>query len=208
MTRLYLIGYRCTGKTSVGRELARRLGWAFADTDAILVEDLGMSITEMIAAQGWAGFRAAEREVLARISREPTDPRPERPPRFPKLWKPRRSLARINHAPGEADPRPGVVVATGGGVVLDPENVRRMRETGRTVWLRAAPETIRQRMAGDAATEGQRPPLTGGAADDEIERVLTDRTPQYAGAADLIVDTDNVDLDGIVRRLVGWKGGD
>ncbi len=178
MTRLYLIGYRCTGKTSVGRELARRLGWAFADTDAILVEDLGMSITQMVEALGWAGFREAEREVLERISREPTDP------------------------------RPGMVVATGGGVVLDPENVRRMRETGRTVWLRATPETIRQRMAGDTATKGQRPPLTCGAADDEIERVLADRTPQYAEAADLTVDTDNADPDAIVRRLVGWIEGD
>ena len=206
MTRLYLIGYRCTGKTSVGRELSRRLGWAFADTDAILVEDLGMSITQMVEALGWAGFREAEREVLARISREPTDPRLERPPRFPKLWKPRRSLERINREP--TAPRLGMVVATGGGVVLDPENVRRMRETGRAVWLRATPETIRQRMAGDAATEGQRPPLTGGAADDEIERVLADRTPQYAEAADLTVDTDNADPDGIVRRLIGWIEGD
>ncbi len=180
MMRLYLIGYRCTGKTTVGRELARRLGWDFADTDAVLVENFGMSIAEWVEARGWARFRAAEREVLARISR----------------------------APGVAAPRPGIVVATGGGVILDPENLRRMRETGRTVWLRATPETIRQRMAGDAVTEAQRPPLTGGAADDEIDRVLAERTPRYAEAADLTVDTDNADPDGIVRRLVGWKGGD
>ena len=38
---LYLIGYRCTGKTTVGRSLAERLGWPLVDTDRVIVDTTG-----------------------------------------------------------------------------------------------------------------------------------------------------------------------
>lgn len=65
---LYLIGYRCTGKTSVGKCLARRLGRTFVDTDAMVAEAAGIPIAEIVARQGWAAFRDQEAAVLADVS--------------------------------------------------------------------------------------------------------------------------------------------
>lgn len=64
---IILIGYRATGKTSVGQRLAKRLGLRFIDMDHELEKRLGQSIAEMVAAQGWPPFRALEREVLAEL---------------------------------------------------------------------------------------------------------------------------------------------
>lgn len=66
---LYLIGYRCSGKTTLGRALARRLGWSFVDMDDVIVAESGTSIADMVAAHGWDYFRAEELALLNRISR-------------------------------------------------------------------------------------------------------------------------------------------
>jgi shikimate kinase len=62
---LFLIGYRCTGKTSVGEVLARQLGWRFLDTDRMVVESASISIVRMVADHGWPFFREQERQALA-----------------------------------------------------------------------------------------------------------------------------------------------
>jgi shikimate kinase len=65
---LYLIGYRCTGKTTVGMALARRLGRAFVDTDRMVVEDAGIDIAQMVASRGWPFFREQERHALETVA--------------------------------------------------------------------------------------------------------------------------------------------
>ncbi len=62
---LTLIGYRCTGKTTVGRVLADRLGWPLVDTDTLVQERAGMSIRRIVAAGGWPEFRRLEKETIA-----------------------------------------------------------------------------------------------------------------------------------------------
>jgi len=62
---LLLIGFMGTGKSSVGRLLAKRLGYRFADTDALVVKAAGMPITEIFARDGEARFREYESEALA-----------------------------------------------------------------------------------------------------------------------------------------------
>ncbi|GAB6094522.1 shikimate kinase [Desulfatiferula olefinivorans] len=68
MSNLYLTGYRCTGKTSVGRNLADMLGWSFVDADRLLVDEAGMSVAEIVARFGWEDFRDRESAVLKRLS--------------------------------------------------------------------------------------------------------------------------------------------
>jgi len=58
------MGYRGAGKSTVGQMLAKRLNWRFADTDALVVEKAGISISEIFAAEGEAGFRQRERAAL------------------------------------------------------------------------------------------------------------------------------------------------
>ena len=68
MDNIFLIGYRCTGKTSAGKKLAAKLGLTFVDSDRVIVAEIGSSITEFVAANGWGAFRETERNVIARLS--------------------------------------------------------------------------------------------------------------------------------------------
>jgi shikimate kinase len=80
------------------------------------------------------------------------------------------------------------VIATGGGVVLRPDNRARLRDAGLCVWLTADPPTIAARLATDPATWARRPNLTvGGLA--EIEELLKIREPLYGECADWTVTT-------------------
>lgn len=86
--------------------------------------------------------------------------------------------------------RPRLVLAAGGGAPLRPENRQAMREAGKVVWLKAAPETILARMTGDATTAGRRPNLTNQGGLAEIVELLTRREPIYRETAHLEVDTE------------------
>ena len=65
---IVLIGYRCTGKTSVGMKLAARLGRAFHDTDQLIQERAGRTVREIVDADGWETFRAEERKTVAMLA--------------------------------------------------------------------------------------------------------------------------------------------
>lgn len=164
---IFLIGYRCTGKTSVGKLLAEKLEWAFADSDAEIVKAHGMSISEMVAKHGWDFFREKERAVIAQLSQSDR-----------------------------------YIVATGGGVVLNPENMRDMKANGVIVWLKAMPETIMKRILSDEHTEALRPALTSKGFLGEIEETLAARTPLYESAMDFYVDTDHLSADEIAESIV------
>ncbi len=62
---LVVVGPPGSGKTTVGRALAQRLGVPFTDADALIVEQAGKSIAEMFTDDGEDAFRALEREVVA-----------------------------------------------------------------------------------------------------------------------------------------------
>uniref|UniRef100_UPI004056E16E shikimate kinase n=1 Tax=Candidatus Electronema sp. TaxID=2698783 RepID=UPI004056E16E len=64
---LVLTGFRATGKTAVGRHLARLCGYDFADTDALLAERMGCSVAEAVERHGWPHFREQERQLLAEL---------------------------------------------------------------------------------------------------------------------------------------------
>ncbi len=60
---LILVGYRGSGKSTIGEILARRMGWRFLDLDAVIVERAGRTIAEIFATDGEAGFRRLEKET-------------------------------------------------------------------------------------------------------------------------------------------------
>ena len=169
---LYLVGYRCTGKSSVGRWVADRLKWRFADSDALVESLAGRTIAEIVAREGWQGFRSQERAAMIRLCL-----------------------------------RSETVVATGGGVVLNNENVGDMQRTGWIVWLRAAPETIAERMRADAQTDSQRPSLTGAPVLSEIAALIDQRQPLYQAAAQFAVETDRLSLSDVAQSVVDWFTG-
>jgi len=165
---IVLIGFRSTGKTTVGRELARRLGRSFIDADTYLQEREGRTIAEVFADGGETLFRQLEREVIAELAG-----------------------------------RDGLVLAAGGGAVLDPENVERLRGSGPVVRLTASLESILSRLAADEKTRSERPRLT--TEKDlrrEVERLLDEREPLYRRAADLTIDTEGKSIHEVADEVV------
>lgn len=63
-SQIFLVGYRGSGKTTVGSALAARLGWDFYDTDTLVVATAGCSIASIVEQEGWECFRQREAEVL------------------------------------------------------------------------------------------------------------------------------------------------
>ena len=148
---VFLIGARASGKSILGSLLAEELGLAFMDTDQQLRIACGLSVDELVARDGWSGFRARESEILRECAGART------------------------------------VVATGGGMVLDPRNCEFMRATGTVVFLEAPAQLLSSRLAENPRTR-QRPSLTGLPPAEEIAHVLAEREPIYRAAAHHIVD--------------------
>ncbi|HVO31860.1 MAG TPA: 3-dehydroquinate synthase [bacterium] len=104
------------------------------------------------------------------------------------------------------------VIATGGGAVLSPENVKAMRRSGRVVWLRASPHELSRRLAASAAA---RPLLSEATSPRERElrlgTLLKMREARYRGAADVVLDTGRLSLPQAAERVAALarsKGAD
>lgn len=161
---LVLIGYRGTGKSSVGMVLARRLHRDVVSTDAEVVKRAKLSIPEIVKQFGWDHFRELESAVCRDVAEQDQ-----------------------------------LVIDTGGGVILRPENVKVLRRTGTLVWLTATVETITRRIGGDT----QRPSLTGAKSfTEEIREVLVERTPRYEAAADYVIQTDGASTAEVAERIL------
>ncbi len=98
--------------------------------------------------------------------------------------------------------RKGLVVATGGGAVLNPDNVASLRKKGRWVCLRARPRTIMTRLS----HHKDRPLLNKKNQQQEIKRLLSQRDPYYR-QADLTVDTDRLTPAQAAMKIKNWLAG-
>jgi shikimate kinase len=67
---LFLVGYRCTGKTTVGKVLAVKLGLNFVDADQMVSAETGLDIAAFVDKMGWEAFRKKERQVISRLSQQ------------------------------------------------------------------------------------------------------------------------------------------
>lgn len=160
---LVLVGMMGSGKTSVGRLVARRLGRAFLDSDEQVEARTGRTVREIFEVDGEATFRALEADVLAD------------------------ALAR---------PEPAVIAAAG-GVVLDADNRRRLRDQATVVWLHAEPEVLAARVrSGDHRPLLTHDPLA------VLERMETARAPLYREVADHVVDTGGAPVDELVESVL------
>lgn len=94
------------------------------------------------------------------------------------------------------------VVATGGGLVTNPETWRELKERACTVWLRATPQQHWDRVV---AQGDLRPMANRSRARAELEQLYQARAPLYA-RADLVVDTSELDVEGVCERIVAALG--
>jgi shikimate kinase len=166
-----LTGFMGTGKTTVGRLLADRLGYEFVDTDEIIEEREG-PIPEIFRERGEGEFRRLEREVADAL----------------------------------AD-RDGLIVSTGGRLMVDPVNSARLGATGDVFCLTASVDTILARVTADDAMS-ERPLLAAGDARDRITDLLAERADAYSQFTQ--IDTDSrapeAAVDEILAALQGAVG--
>ncbi|MBI3252949.1 MAG: shikimate kinase [Candidatus Omnitrophica bacterium] len=159
---IVLIGFMGTGKTSVGKILARELDRPLVDVDQAIEEKEKRKIAEIFEKSGEAYFRAVEKEAVR-----------------------------------EAAVRESVVITTGGGAVLDPENLDALRRNGTLIALSAKPETIYERVKNSR----HRPLLKGEDLLAQIQKLLEIRKPHYE-KADLTLDTDGQTSAEVAARIL------
>ena len=147
---IVLIGFMGTGKTSVGKKLAPKLGYRVIDVDLHIESAEKKIISQIFSESGEAYFRELEKKAIREISRQKR-----------------------------------VVITTGGGAVLDEENIKALRENGLIVALLASEETIYERVK----KSKHRPLLEKEDVKLEIEKLYRERAPLYQ-TADLKFETD------------------
>lgn len=156
-----------TGKTTVGRRLAARLGYRFVDTDDIIVARHG-PIPQIFADHGEDVFRRHERTVAAELAA-----------------------------------RDGLVVSTGGRLMLDHANADVLGDTATVVCLVASVDTIVRRVTADGSWS-TRPLLAGDDAVDRITALLDERRAGYGRFTP--IETDGRSPDQVVDAIVEVLG--
>jgi shikimate kinase len=100
--------------------------------------------------------------------------------------------------------RDGVVIACGGGAVLDEDNLEALRRNSRMILLTADPETILERVEADGDT---RPLLSDEEKVEPIARLLRERMPRYLEASDTTVDTSGKTQGEVAREIIEYLEG-
>lgn len=95
-----------------------------------------------------------------------------------------------------------LIIAAGGGAVLEPENVKALKRNAFIVWLKADIQVLLKRMSKDPRTATGRPSLTGKGALEELKDVLAHRENFYEQASEAQVDTSLLDVDGVVNNVL------
>src|SRR4051812_27024447 len=104
---LYLVGFMGTGKTTIGRAVAHRLGFALLDSDHEIEKQQGKTIPQIFATAGEPAFRTMERALI-----------------------------------DGGHPATRAVIACGGGLVVEPGMLDKLKEKGVVICLHASLETI------------------------------------------------------------------
>jgi shikimate kinase len=95
-----------------------------------------------------------------------------------------------------------LIIAPGGGAVLDADNVEALRRNGTIIWLRADRQILLKRINQDQGTDTRRPTLTGKGTSEEIKEVMSLREPIYERASEIQIDTSTLDVEGVVERIL------
>jgi shikimate kinase len=148
---IFLIGPMGSGKTAVGRHLARLFHFTFHDSDADIEAKTGVDIAFIFEKEGEAGFRIRERESIDRLTRLTS-----------------------------------IVLATGGGAVIDPANRKALAERGAVVYLATS---VNQQI--ERTRHGRhRPLLQDTDPEQRLQELMSRRAMLYAEIADLTITTD------------------
>lgn len=158
---IVLIGFMGTGKSVVGKRIARQLNMEFVSTDNVIEEREERPIAKIFEESGEPYFRNVEKEVIKEISA-------------------------LNN----------VVIAAGGGAVLNEKNILNLRKNGILICLNARPEVIYER----TKAHRHRPLLNVDNPVEKIKGLLNSRAPFYK-KADYQIDTSDKSVEEIVKMI-------
>ena len=160
---IVLIGLMGSGKSAIGRTIAKKLERRFIDTDRFLERKIGKTIAEVFNQDGETTFRTLEKEIIKKVSQYI-----------------------------------GIVIATGGGVIKDPENFKHLKQSGWIIALYASPDTLYKRIAGKRIRPlllNQEDPIK------KLEEISNERKIMYA-QADFQIDTENKEINDIADEII------
>lgn len=160
---IFLVGLMGSGKTTVGRLLAKKLGMRFVDSDLEIEARTGATVSWIFEIEGEDSFRRREVETIDDLTSQK-----------------------------------GVVLATGGGAVVHPENRKNLKARGTVIYLRATVNNILQRTMHDKS----RPLLQTENRRQKIEELSRQREKFYSEVADIIIDTGRPNVHAMVQTIM------
>ena len=159
---IILVGMMGSGKTTVGRMLAKQLGKTFIDSDEEVQKRTGVTIPHIFDVEGEAGFRQRESAIVQELLH-----------------------------------RNDIVLATGGGAVLDASNRSMMRENGTVVYLKSGIYDLWQRTRHDR----NRPLLQIADPRSKLQELFEQRNPLYTDVADIVIHTGKQNVQILLSAL-------
>ncbi len=179
---VFLIGYRGSGKTTVGKLLGEQLKMKTYDTDQRIEAATGTTIAKIFADKGEASFRQMEAKTIAKI------------------------ILKHQNADGKvkSGKKTGTIVSLGGGAPMNETSRQLFGGHGKCVWLRGKPATLFKRISADETTADSRPDLTDEGGLGEVESMLALRSSTYDECADLVVDVDDLSPQQVADQIADW----
>jgi len=95
-----------------------------------------------------------------------------------------------------------LVIALGGGAVLDPDNIVNLERNGLIIYLKADQKTLLKRMDDDPGTNTRRPTLTGKGTLEELEETISVREPFYERVSEIQIDTSTLNVEAVVEHVL------
>lgn len=160
---LILVGMMGSGKTTMGRTLAKHLGKSFVDSDEEIIKRTGVTIPHIFDVEGEPGFRQRETTVILNLAG-----------------------------------RDNMVLATGGGAVLDEQNRAMMQQNGIVIYLKASVHDLWQRTRHDR----NRPLLQTDDPHAKLMELFQQRDPLYQQVADIVVQSGKQSAHSLMLHLV------
>jgi shikimate kinase len=160
---LILVGMMGSGKTTMGRALAKHLGKVFVDSDEEIIKRTGVTVPHIFDIEGESGFRLREAATI-------------------------RELAG----------RDNMVLATGGGAVLDDQNRAVLQQNGIVIYLKANVHDLWQRTRHDR----NRPLLQTRDPYAKLNELFQQRDPLYQQVSDIVVQSGKQSVHALMLNLI------
>lgn len=162
-SNIFLVGLMGSGKTTIGRALAKKLNKRFVDADHEIEARTGATIPLIFEIEGEASFRQREADVIRDLTAEE-----------------------------------GLVLATGGGAIMNAQSRAFLKGRGTVVYLRASVASILQRTSHDKS----RPLLQTADPKARIEELARERGPYYEEVAHIIIETGRPNVQSVVQNIL------